>query len=215
MNYLQKISSEEIDAGEYATREDFCRVFTQNLNGLYHLSLLLTGDPEKAEQCFVAGLNDVVNANKVFRDWAHSWAKRAIIKNAIRALQPQPPDAGSSAPANAVSEKSKLRIIRDGHVEIDSVLALEDFERFVYVMTVLERYSEPDCALLIGCSIEEVRAARIRAVEEIARIACNAPFYTAESERRPDHLSPVANTSPSLEENPGGTREDSAAKPIA
>lgn len=179
MNYLQKISSEEIDAGEYATREDFCRVFTQNLNGLYHLALLLTGDPEKAEQCFVAGLDDVLNANKVFRDWAHCWAKRAIIKNATRALEPQPPDTGSSSSPNVVSEKSKLRIIRDGHVEIDSVLALEDFERFVYVMTVLERYSEPDCALLIGCSIEEVHAARIRAVEEIARIACNAPTVSA------------------------------------
>ena len=215
MNYLQKISSEEIDAGEYATREDFCRVFTQNLNSLYHLALLLTGDPERAEQCFVAGLDDVVNANKVFKDWAHCWAKRTIIKNAIRGLQPQPHDPGSSASANVVSEKSKLRIIRDGHLEIDSVLALEDFERFVYVMTVLERYSEPDCALLIGCSIEEVHAARIRAVEEIARIARNAPFYRAESERRPDHLFPVANTSQSAEENPSGTREDSAAKSIA
>ena len=208
MNYLQKISSEEIDAGEYATRADFCRVFTQNLNGLYHLALLLTGDPEKAEQCFVGGLDDVVNSNKVFKDWAHSWAKRAIIKNAILALRPQPTDTSSSAPANVVSKKSKLRIIRDGHLEIDSVLALEDFERFVYVMAVLERYSEPGCALLIGCSIEQVHAARIRAVEEIARIARNAPFYKTESERRPGQLSAVANALPSAEENPGGTRED-------
>lgn len=179
MNNLQKITSEEIDAGKYATSEDFCRVFTQNLNGFYHLALLLTGDPEKAEQCFVAGLDDVVNANKVFRDWVHSWAKRAIIKSAIRALQPQPHDPDLSWPANVVSEKSKLRIIRDGHVEIDSVLALEDFERFVYVMTVLERYSDRESSLLIGCSVDRVRAARICAVEEIARIACNAPTVSA------------------------------------
>lgn len=185
MSSLEQIRDGKDNAGEYATHEDFCRIFTENLSSLYQFSFLLTGNHELAEDCFVAGLGDSVKANKVFREWAYSWAKRSIVRNAIRALKPQPRPADSSAPSSAASEKSKLRVIRDGHLEIDSVLGLEDFERFVYVMTVLERYSEPDCALLIGCSIEKVHAARLRAVEEIARIACNAPFYNGEAQLNP------------------------------
>ena len=171
MNWLGQIRKGSVN--EYATREDFCRVFTENLDGLYRLSYLLTGDDEKAQQCFVAGFEHSVEANKVFKEWARSWAKRAIIKNAIRALQPQPAEAGSSLADGGVSEKNKLRIIRDGHLEIDSVLALEDFDRVVFVMTVLERYSDHESALLIGCSVEEIQGARICALEEIANLACS------------------------------------------
>jgi DNA-directed RNA polymerase specialized sigma24 family protein len=171
MTCLQQIRTGKDNANEYATSEDFCRIFTQETNGLYQLSFLLTGNDQKAEQCFVAGLEDSVKANNVFREWAHSWAKRAIIRNAIGTLRPQPVDTCPSARASVVSEKSKLRVIRDGHLEIDSVLALEDFERVVFVMTVLERYSDHESALIIGCSIEEIRAARICALEEIANLA--------------------------------------------
>jgi DNA-directed RNA polymerase specialized sigma24 family protein len=184
------------NANEYATREDFCRVFTEGLSGLYQLSYLLTGDDEKAQQCFVAGFEHSVEANKVFKDWARSWAKRAIIKNAIRALQPQPPEAESSLTAGVVFEKNKLRIIRDGHLEIDSVLALEDFERVVFVMTVLERYSDHDSALLIGCSIEEIRTARICAFEEIANLACTDSSRDVPVGCGPHPLPPITNTPP-------------------
>jgi DNA-directed RNA polymerase specialized sigma24 family protein len=170
MTCLQQIRTGKDNANEYATSEDFCRIFAQETNGLYQLSFLLTGDDEKAQQCVVAGLEDSVKANNVFREWAHSWAKRAIIRNAIRTLRPEPTDACSSALASVVSQKSKLQVIRDGHLEIDSVLALEDFERVVFVMTVLERYSDHDSALLIGCSIKEIRAAQICALKEIANL---------------------------------------------
>jgi len=129
MSCQRQIRTGKDSANEYDTPQDFCRVFTENLNGLYQLSYLLTGDDEKAQQCFVASLEHSVKANNVFKGWALSWAKRTIIKNAIRALQPQAADAGSSLPPSVVSENSKLRIVRDGHLEIDSVLALEDFER--------------------------------------------------------------------------------------
>ena len=172
MSYLRRIGARKGSAAEYATREDFCRVFNENLNDLYQLSYLLTGDQEKAQQCFVAGLDDSVKTNTVFKDWARSWAKRAVVKNAIHAVQPKPSDSDLSLPPGVVSKKNALRVIRDGHLEIDSVLALEDFERFVFVLTVLERYSDHDAALLIGCSIAEIRAARICALEEIAILAC-------------------------------------------
>jgi DNA-directed RNA polymerase specialized sigma24 family protein len=48
------------------------------------------------------------------------------------------------------------------------VLALEDFDRFVFVLTVLDRYTEQECAELLNCSIKEVSKARFRAFDQIA-----------------------------------------------
>src|SRR4029077_37906 len=70
----------------YASCEDFRRIFEEDLHGLYQLSFLLTGDPQKAELCFVAGLEDCVKESRVFTEWARTWAKRVIVKNAIREL---------------------------------------------------------------------------------------------------------------------------------
>jgi DNA-directed RNA polymerase specialized sigma24 family protein len=97
MTWLQQIRGGRDKANEYATCEDFRRVFTENLDRLYQLSLLLTGDAEKAEQCFVAGFEESVRSNAPFKNWARSWAKRLIIKNAIRALQSHPGSTGSSS----------------------------------------------------------------------------------------------------------------------
>ena len=77
----------EEKANQYASREDFHKIFSEDTNSLYQLSLLLTRDSAKAEQCFVSGLEDCVAGNSVFREWARSWAKRAIIQNAIRELK--------------------------------------------------------------------------------------------------------------------------------
>jgi DNA-directed RNA polymerase specialized sigma24 family protein len=197
MTRLQKIRTRRRRRNEYASIEDFRKIFDQGQQKLYQLSFLLTGDHATAEQCFVAGLDDAVKANNVFKEWARSWAKRAIIRNAIRTLRPQPADAESSVPSGVVSEKSTLRIIRDGHVEIDSVLALEDFERVVFVMTVLERYSDHESALLIGCSIGEIRAARICALKEIVNLARTdssheVPVGCGPHQLPPDHTRPDA-----------------------
>ena len=41
---------------DYATEADFCQLFREQMNRFYFLSLLLTADANKAEQCFVASL---------------------------------------------------------------------------------------------------------------------------------------------------------------
>ena len=50
---------------------------------------------------------------------------------------------------------------------LEAVLNLEDFERFVFIMSVLEHYSDHDCALLFGCSVREILEARARALREL------------------------------------------------
>jgi len=41
----------------YAMKSDFCRIFEKDMNRLYLLSFLLTGDRSTAEKCFVGGLH--------------------------------------------------------------------------------------------------------------------------------------------------------------
>jgi hypothetical protein len=45
-----------------------------------------------------------------------------------------------------------------------AVLSLDDFERFVFVLTVLEQYSDWDCAFLLSCFIDDFWNARMRAL---------------------------------------------------
>jgi hypothetical protein len=149
----------------YASRDDFRRIFEADMNALYLLSLLLTADHEKAERCFVSGLEDAVEGNPVFKEWARSWARRAIILNAVRVINPRPTDENGRSSSATVSNKAKTSPVEQ--IEIASVLALEPFERFVYVMTVLEGYSDQDCSLLLGCTRRDVVAARTRAFGQI------------------------------------------------
>jgi len=156
------------DENRYATRDDFLQIFNQDLNALYQLSFLLTGDHQKGERCFVAGIEDCARENRVFREWARAWAKRIIVEKAIRELNPRR-HSNSAAPPTVFShnQQSSGPI---GHFDLEALLRLPDFERFVFVLCVLEHYRERECALLLGCSASEVRDARTRAIEELAGI---------------------------------------------
>jgi DNA-directed RNA polymerase specialized sigma24 family protein len=155
----------------YATIQDFCALFAQHVDELYQLSFLLTADHQKAKGCFVAGLEDSKKENHVFKEWARSWAKRTIIQNAIRRIRPRPhiPSFPLALPPYVVAPSDQ-----DRHFDADAILALEDFERFVLVMSVLERYSEHECSLLLGCSPRQVREAQGRAFTQLRNSASSA-----------------------------------------
>ena len=157
------------DSGEnqYATREDFLQIFDEDLNPLYQLSFLLTGDHQKGERCFAAGIEDCANENRVFREWARAWTKRVIVENAIRELKPRRSHSNWSSPPSVFSHNWQSSC-PNGHFDADAVLGLADFERFVFVLCVLERYRENECARLLGCSCFQVREACIRSIEALA-----------------------------------------------
>ena len=89
------IQVREEEANLYASREDFDTIFNEDLKERYQLSFLLTRDPAMAERCRVDGLEDCVTGSRVFREWARSWAKRTIVQNAIRELNPRPSQSNS------------------------------------------------------------------------------------------------------------------------
>jgi DNA-directed RNA polymerase specialized sigma24 family protein len=166
---MLKQAHRENAESRYANCEDFQRIFQEDLHGLYQLAFLLTRDDQKAERCFVAGLEDCVKESRVFRDWARTWAKRVIVKSAIRELHPRSSHSNSSAPVPVIfSTKPQLK--DPEHFDADAVSGLADFDRFVFVLCVLERYREHECALLLGCSDSEVREARTQAIEQLANL---------------------------------------------
>jgi hypothetical protein len=153
-------------ANKYVTSDDFGQLFTENMDSLYFLAFLLTGDHEKAEQCFVAGLEDSLSSHHVFVGWAHLWAKQAVIKNAVHLLHPHPASS-ELALADASAVDTSLLSVQNAYFEVGDVLALEPFARFVFVLSVLEQYSQRECALLLGSSVREVRNVRVRAIEQV------------------------------------------------
>jgi DNA-directed RNA polymerase specialized sigma24 family protein len=162
---------------EYATSADFCQIFDKDMSSLYLLSLLLTGDHKKAEECFVAGLENAVNRNRVFKDWARGWARRVIIQNALRTVDPHPK---KESILNSASIEANDKIVAE-RPEIAAVLGLQAFDRFVFVMSVLEDYSDHDCSILLGSTRRDVLAARVRALQKIGSAA---EFFRAQKENR-------------------------------
>jgi hypothetical protein len=103
----------------------------------------------------------------VFRDWARSWARRTIIRTAVRMLRPR--RNHSTAPA-APGDPVNCELARSPEAKsaIESILGLEDFERFIFVMSVFERYSVQDCSVLLDCSRQDVHETRVRALQQVA-----------------------------------------------
>ena len=155
-------------AAAYASSDDFRRIFYENMDSLYLLAFLLTADHGRAEQCFVSGLEDAVGGNPVFREWAHSWARRMIIQNAVRLIKPRPAN-GSGRLKSASVDNDYKTIPVERQVEIAALLGLDPFERVVYVVTVLEQHSDHECSLLLGRARRGILPARTRALEQIGR----------------------------------------------
>ncbi len=150
---------DEIKKMDYALPSDFCKLFVDHLDDLYTLSLLLTADHDKARQCFVSGLEDCIQGNPVFREWVRSWARRTVIKNAIRIISPLWNQTETTdCVAEPVSDAAAVYAITN----------LQPFDRFVYVLSVLEKYSDRECSMLLECTAETVIRARIRVFQQMS-----------------------------------------------
>ena len=144
----------------HARCSDFCEKLMEDLQPLYLLAFLLMGSHSQAEECFVATIGNAIGATGVFKGWERSWIKRCLIINAIRLVfvataeryeQPDPwceVDSDSEA-CSTINSLTRL---------------MPPFLRFVFVMSVLERYSDHECALLLGRTPRSVAEARIHAL---------------------------------------------------
>jgi DNA-directed RNA polymerase specialized sigma24 family protein len=163
-------------ASEYASCKDFQRIFNEDMVGLHRLAFLLTVDEARAEQCFVTGLEDSIHGNPVFRQWARAWSKRAIIQNAIKTMAPVPPRHRRAPEKAAASSQNG-----SAPENVAAIVAgWEPFDRFVFVMAVLEGYSPRECSALLGCPVQDVIEAKSLALQRLA----NRPSQEAVAPQR-------------------------------
>ena len=147
----------------YATVADFFKTFTDEMHSLNMLSLLLTAEKDKAEECFFRAMGDCVEGIAVFMEWASLWARRAVIKYAIQMIRPAP-----EHPDSLPLIRLKRPATSAENNPFAAIVALGAFERFVFVMSVLEGQSEQECAILLRCSRRDVMIARVLALTRLA-----------------------------------------------
>jgi DNA-directed RNA polymerase specialized sigma24 family protein len=175
---MAKDGKNNVVSGAYATAADFKQIFTEDVDSLYLLSLLLTADHEKAEECFVGGIGESTKGNRVFKEWARSWARRSIIQSAIRLIDPRQQSVTAIRTGDVARMMYKVPMFL--HAEVHAILELAPLERFVFVMSVLERFSDHDCSILLGLARRDVAAARVRAMQRLVTL------FDLEHNRRPD-----------------------------
>jgi hypothetical protein len=169
MNMLEPMHVVDERATPYSTAADLFKTFTEEMHSLYLLSLLLTADNDKAEQCFVSAMGECLEEIGAFMEWTRSRARRAILKYAIQMIMPVPEHADSLSLIGLKPPATSA-----GNNPLAAILALDPFERFVFVISVLEGRSEQDCAILLRSSRRDIMIARVLALK---RLTDSDAFY--------------------------------------
>ena len=149
-----------------STQNDICQTFKQDVKSLYLLCLLLTGSEHCAEECFVSSLSDSMNLRATFADWNISWIRHVVVRNAIRMMQ-----LVMKNNKDETSPSGQSGVISSANPALHGVLRLETFERFVFVMSMLEGYSDHECAQLLRASAREVSIAKEMAFRHLAALS--------------------------------------------
>jgi hypothetical protein len=149
-----------VDEGEtsYVAVVDCVRSFDEEMRSLYLLSFLLTGDHDRAERCLVSAIGECGEGFGV-RDWERLWNRQIVFKHAIQMIMPEP-----EHPDNMPFLILKHSVVSTESNPFAKVLSLGPFERFVFVMAILEGLSDDECAILLHCSQRDVMMARVLAL---------------------------------------------------
>ena len=157
---------------EYAGKEEFVSLFERERVGLQRLALLLTANSEAAKQCLIRSFRECIASSSVSKEWILSWTRRMIIRNAISLVIG--PESQSFVNTNDDADNGVIAFFPDDPLgaiaESESIFDLPEFDRFVFVICVLERCSIQDCALLLGRSPRDVNEARQRVGNQIGQV---------------------------------------------
>ena len=157
---------------EYARREEFVSVFQCERIGLQRLALLLTANSEAVRRCLIRAFRECIASSSVSKEWVLRWTRRMVIRNAISLVMG--PEGELFVNTNDDADDGFVAFSPDDSPGViaasESILDLPEFERFVFVICVLERYSIHDCALLLGKSRRDINEARQRVGNQVGQI---------------------------------------------
>ncbi len=138
---------------------DFCRAFSKDIDALYSLALVLTGDPQAAETCLLAALDNCLRERPGAERSARSRSRWNMIRQAANVVLCRPDRAHTKPLKRLDTTQSPVML---------AIAGLPLIERFAFVVTVLERYSVSECATLLHRQSREIARARVEAMQAIA-----------------------------------------------
>jgi hypothetical protein len=155
MSSIPVISTYDNLFQEYPDKSDYSQVFMHQMTSLHLLSVLVTADKELADECFSKALDEYVEGDGGFMEWAKSEGRRAVLQHAFEMIRPVPRKAYSwsfyeNTPSAFLAVPLPFAVIT----------SLSPFERFVFVMSSIEGFSEQECASLLQCSVWDVTIGR-------------------------------------------------------
>ncbi len=151
-----------------AAPTDCYRIFSEEMDGLYYLAFLLTADKNIAERCFAGGLGECVDHFSALDD-SRSWARSAIVRSAIGIIRPVPEKDNYEVNTDLPTTEGAFN-------PFVFIVSLPAFERFVFVMSILEGQSDELCRGLLSCSRQEVVMARKNALKRFGAGNCRLEF---------------------------------------
>ena len=110
-----------------------------------------------------------------------------IIQSAVRLIAPV--DYGQTVSLSADVQRGMDKIPVILHAEVRAILDLAALERFVFVMSVLERYSDNDCSILLGCTRRDIAIIRARAMQQLGR--SKYPVESSSGNARHDNIAMI------------------------
>lgn len=135
---------------------EFADNWIDEVSKLYLLSFLLTADKMRAEQCFSGVMDDYVGSPAlVASDWVRGPGRVAVVRRAVQLIRPVPKSVHSWSFADG-----QRPLLSTAHQPFSAITSLGAFERFVFVLSVLEGYSVEECATMLECDATVVSCSR-------------------------------------------------------
>jgi DNA-directed RNA polymerase specialized sigma24 family protein len=142
---------------------------------LYWLAYLLTGQREASVDVTVEALESQDGGNSFFSTWMLAWARRMVIAKALdvihdelarsaRRTASRRVDKTTLPPRNWTPDRDATKVQLER-----ALLAIDVFPRCAVVLTVFERMSLEDAAILLDGDREMVRKAQTIGLQELTR----------------------------------------------
>lgn len=136
----------------------------------------LTGNRQQGGEAFTRAVDFEDRANPVFRGFMISWARKLVIAEALAGMGRKLRESMFRSEARDFSQPdhppSRARMSADRVTRPEcerAVQAFDVFERCAVLLTVFERLSIPEVALLLNAGAELAKKAQVRGLIELTR----------------------------------------------
>jgi len=145
---------------------DLAEAWLDEITNLYLLCFLLTADKVLAEQCFAEAMDDyLLSPADALGDWSRGEGRASVIRRAVQIIRPVPKRVESWS----LGQGSRP-LLSAVHQPFSAITSLGAFDRFVFVLSVIEGESDETCAALLDCEVAEVGRSRDLANRLIAAV---------------------------------------------